>query len=73
MLPGGKAYLCGMRHPLPAFVIDVEKVRRNLEVLKAVQEASGVKVLFALKGFASAGGDVPYSGEAQWGSGQFAE
>ena len=52
MLPGGKAYLCGMRHPLPAFVIDVEKVRRNLEVLKAVQEASGVKVLFALKGFA---------------------
>lgn len=52
MLPRGKAYLCGMRHPLPAFVIDVEKIRRNLEVLKAVQEASGVKVLFALKGFA---------------------
>ena len=41
-----------MEHPLPAFVIEVEKVRRNLELLHAVQRESGVKVLFALKGFA---------------------
>jgi carboxynorspermidine decarboxylase len=41
-----------MEHPLPAFVIEVEKVRRNLELLRAVQWESGVKVLFALKGFA---------------------
>jgi len=45
-------YFCGMEHPLPAFVIEVEKVRRNLELLRAVQRESGVKVLFALKGFA---------------------
>ena len=45
-------YFCGMEHPLPAFVIEVEKVRRNLELLHAVQRESGVKVLFALKGFA---------------------
>jgi len=49
-LEGG--YFCGMEHPLPAFVIEVEKVRRNLELLSAVQRESGVKVLFALKGFA---------------------
>jgi carboxynorspermidine decarboxylase len=41
-----------MEHTLPAFVIEVEKVRRNLELLRAVQRESGVKVLFALKGFA---------------------
>ncbi len=39
-------------HPLPAFVIEVPKVQHNLMRLYAVQQESGVKVLFALKGFA---------------------
>ncbi len=41
-----------MVHPLPAFVIEVPKVRQNLARLQAIQRESGVQVLFALKGFA---------------------
>ncbi len=39
-------------YPLPAFVIEVPKVQTNLERLSRVQEESGVRILFALKGFA---------------------
>jgi len=41
-----------MGHPLPAFVIEVPKVQRNLALLQAIQRESGIQVLFALKGFA---------------------
>jgi carboxynorspermidine decarboxylase len=36
----------------PAYVVDLNLLRQNLEKLAHVQEAAGVKVLLALKGFA---------------------
>ncbi|QEM83464.1 carboxynorspermidine decarboxylase [Halomonas binhaiensis] len=38
--------------PSPAYVVDDALLRKNLELLKEVQERSGAKVLLALKGFA---------------------
>ncbi|MEA3250208.1 MAG: carboxynorspermidine decarboxylase [Pseudomonadota bacterium] len=38
--------------PSPAYVVDDALLRRNLERLGEVQEASGAKILLALKGFA---------------------
>lgn len=38
--------------PSPAYVIDDALLRRNLELLKQVQETSGARILLALKGFA---------------------
>jgi len=37
----------------PAYVIDLEALERNLELLAHVQEASGCSILLALKGFAA--------------------
>ncbi|NJS15708.1 MAG: carboxynorspermidine decarboxylase, partial [Sphingopyxis sp.] len=37
--------------PSPAFVVDAAKVRTNLAVLRAIGDASGAKVLAALKAF----------------------
>jgi carboxynorspermidine decarboxylase len=39
------------RVPSPCFVVDEVAVRRNLEVLAHVQQASGAKILLALKAF----------------------
>lgn len=38
--------------PSPSFVVDMECLKWNLEVLKDVQDRSGAKILLALKGFA---------------------
>lgn len=38
--------------PSPCFVLDEAALRRNLELLAQVQEASGARILLALKGFA---------------------
>lgn len=38
--------------PSPAYVVDDALLRKNLELLKQVQEASGARILLALKGFA---------------------
>ncbi len=38
--------------PSPAFVCEEELLKRNLELLKKVQDETGVKILLALKGFA---------------------
>lgn len=38
--------------PSPCFVVDLERLRLNLEQLRTVQEKSGAKILLALKGFA---------------------
>ncbi|MCA9640355.1 MAG: hypothetical protein KC492_06645, partial [Myxococcales bacterium] len=35
----------------PAYVIDLGKLRQNLEVLGRVQREAGCKILLALKGF----------------------
>jgi len=37
--------------PSPAYVIDEAKIEQNLRLLKTVQEASGAKILLALKAF----------------------
>lgn len=39
----------------PVFVVDTALLRKNLECLKMVKDASGVKILLALKGFAMHG------------------
>ncbi len=39
--------------PSPCYVIDMGKLKANLEILKRVQEESGCKILLALKGFAT--------------------
>ncbi len=36
----------------PAYVVDMGKLRKNLELLATVQERAGCKILLALKGFA---------------------
>jgi len=38
--------------PSPCFVVDGPGLRRNGEILRQVQEASGAKIILALKGFA---------------------
>ncbi|MCB2181962.1 MAG: carboxynorspermidine decarboxylase [Desulfobulbaceae bacterium] len=38
--------------PSPSFIVDQEALERNLAVLDRVQQATGAKVLLALKGFA---------------------
>jgi len=38
--------------PSPAFVLDVGRLRRNLELIQEVQEETGVRIILALKGFA---------------------
>lgn len=37
--------------PSPLFLMDESRLRRNLEILKDVQERSGAKIICALKGF----------------------
>ncbi|MCB0582211.1 MAG: carboxynorspermidine decarboxylase, partial [Phaeodactylibacter sp.] len=38
--------------PSPAFVLDEKLLRRNLELIRSVQERAGVSIILALKGFA---------------------
>lgn len=38
--------------PSPAFVVDLGRLRHNLEILREVQQRSGAKILLALKAFA---------------------
>ena len=38
--------------PSPCYVIDEERLRRNLQVIKHVAEASGAEIILAFKGFA---------------------
>lgn len=38
--------------PSPCYVVDEAALRRNLSILKSVQERTGAKILLALKGFA---------------------
>ncbi len=38
--------------PSPSFIVDLSLLRRNLSVIRRVQEESGAKILLALKGFA---------------------
>ena len=49
--PGAFASFDLTRVPSPAFVVDAAKVRANLGVLRAIGDASGAKVLAALKAF----------------------
>ncbi|PLX40716.1 MAG: carboxynorspermidine decarboxylase [Deltaproteobacteria bacterium] len=46
--------------PSPAYVVDLGKLRGNLEILERVEQESGAKILLALKGFAmwSVAGEV---------------
>lgn len=37
--------------PSPCFVLEEEKLRRNLQLIDSVQKASGVTIILALKGF----------------------
>jgi len=37
--------------PSPCFIVDMEALRRNGDILKSVQDASGGKIILALKGF----------------------
>ena len=39
------------RVPTPCYVVDVEKIRSNLEVLNAIADRSGANLLLALKAF----------------------
>lgn len=38
--------------PSPAFVLDVRRLRKNLQLMAEVQEQAGVSIILALKGFA---------------------
>ncbi len=38
--------------PSPAFVLDMQRFRQNLELIRDVQERAGVSIILALKGFA---------------------
>lgn len=49
--PGAFAQFDLHRVPSPAFVVDAAKVRANLAVLRHIGDASGAKVLAALKAF----------------------
>ena len=49
--PGAFADFDLARVPSPAFVVDAAKVRANLSVLRHIGDASGARVLAALKAF----------------------
>jgi len=49
--PGAFAHFDLTRVPSPAFVVDAAKVRANLGVLRHIGDASGARVLAALKAF----------------------
>lgn len=49
--PGAFARFDLARVPSPAFVVDAAKVRANLSVLRGIGDASGARVLAALKAF----------------------
>ncbi|WP_077148174.1 carboxynorspermidine decarboxylase [Sphingopyxis sp. KK2] len=49
--PGAFAHFDLNRVPSPAFVVDAAKVRANLAVLRQIGDASGARVLAALKAF----------------------
>ena len=51
-MAGELKYLCGMDLPSPAFIIEEDKLRRNLEIVSDVASASGVEIILALKAFA---------------------
>lgn len=38
--------------PSPAYVLDMKLLKRNLELIKSVQDRAGVSIILALKGFA---------------------
>ncbi|MEY4134719.1 MAG: hypothetical protein RL386_1069, partial [Bacteroidota bacterium] len=40
------------RVPSPAFVLEEARLRKNLERIRTVQQAAGVQIILALKGFA---------------------
>ena len=39
--------------PSPCFVIEMQKLKQNLELMKSVQEQAGVDIILALKGFST--------------------
>ncbi|MEM8549695.1 MAG: carboxynorspermidine decarboxylase, partial [Verrucomicrobiota bacterium] len=41
------------RVPSPSYVIDVQALEKNARLLGRIQEASGAKILLALKGYAA--------------------
>ena len=41
----------GPRFPSPCFVLEEAKLRQNLELINSVQQAAGVTIILALKGF----------------------
>ncbi|WOF44869.1 carboxynorspermidine decarboxylase [Sphingopyxis indica] len=49
--PGAFAHFDLTRVPSPAFVVDAAKIRANLAVLRRIGDASGARVLAALKAF----------------------
>ena len=49
--PGAFAHFDLTRVPSPAFVVDAAKIRTNLSVLRHIGDASGARVLAALKAF----------------------
>ena len=49
--PGAFARFDLSRVPSPAFVVDAAKIRANLAVLRHIGDASGARVLAALKAF----------------------
>src|SRR3546814_21082169 len=59
--PGAFARFDLTRVPSPAFVVDAAKMRANLAVLRALGDASGARVLAALKAFSmwSLGPTIP--------------
>ncbi len=40
------------RIPSPAYVVNLGELKKNLEILKSIQNRSGAKIILALKGFA---------------------
>jgi len=49
--PGAFSHFDLSRVPSPSYVVDEEKIRANLEVLRDIGDRSGAKVLLALKAF----------------------
>jgi hypothetical protein len=37
--------------PSPAFVLDIKRFRKNLHLLKEIQDKTGIHIILALKGF----------------------
>lgn len=52
--------------PSPCYIVDERLLRRNLEILKSVQDRTGAKILLALKGFSMAS-MLPIVGEYLYG------